>query len=88
MRALEAGSEAGGDVRCNKGSVQQTAASAFIIVAHGKDQPYAAADLGVTDQGTSRAPWLDLSVVEAQFGPNPVKDLRRKYDDWSKTRVP
>jgi uncharacterized Ntn-hydrolase superfamily protein len=88
MRALEAGSAAGGDVRCNSGHVMQTAASAFILVAHGPDQPYAAADLGVTDQGTSKAPWLDISVIETQFGPNPVKELRRRFDDWSKTRRP
>jgi uncharacterized Ntn-hydrolase superfamily protein len=84
MRALEAGSAAGGDVRCNSGHVMQTATSAFILVAHGGDMPYAAVDLGTTDQGTAKAPWLDISVVEPQFGPNPVRELRRRYDERRK----
>lgn len=82
MRALEAGSAAGGDVRCNNEKVRQTAASAFILMAHGRDQPYTATDLGSTDDGTERAPWLDISVVESQFGANPVKKLRSRYDAW------
>jgi uncharacterized Ntn-hydrolase superfamily protein len=82
IRGLEAGSAAGGDVRCNSPQVRQTAASAFILVAHRGDSPYVAADLGVTDQGSSKAPWLDISVVEPQFGANPVKELRRQYDQW------
>jgi len=80
MRALEAGSSAGGDVRCNSGRMQQTAATAFILVAHGGDAPYAARDLGKTDQGTNKAPWLDISVKEPRFGPNPVKELRKRFD--------
>jgi len=80
MRALETGSAAGGDLRCNSGSIRQTAATAFILVARGGDAPYAAADIGVTDQGTGRAPWLDISVTDRQFGPNPVKELRRRFD--------
>jgi uncharacterized Ntn-hydrolase superfamily protein len=82
IRGLEAGSAAGGDVRCNSGHVRQTAASAFILVAHGGDLPYSAPDLGVTDQDTSRAPWLDISVIEPQFGPNPVQELRKRFDQW------
>jgi len=85
MRALEAGSRAGGDIRCNNARVKQTAATAFILVARGGDAPYAALDFGVTDQGTKKAPWLAISVAEAQFGPNPVIKLRAKYDDWRKT---
>jgi uncharacterized Ntn-hydrolase superfamily protein len=82
MRALEAGSAAGGDVRCNNSRVKQTAAAAFILVARGADVPYAARDLGVTDQGSSGAPWLALSVSERPFGRNPVTELRKKYDSW------
>ena len=82
MRGLEAGSAAGGDARCNNARVKQTAATAFILVARGHDAPYAAKDLGVTDQGTSKAPWLAISVTERQYGPNPIVDLRRKYDEW------
>jgi uncharacterized Ntn-hydrolase superfamily protein len=58
MRALEAGSAAGGDVRCNNDQVTQTAATAFILVARGTDQPYATRDIGITDQGTANAPYL------------------------------
>jgi uncharacterized Ntn-hydrolase superfamily protein len=82
MAALEAGSAAGGDIRCNNAKVRQTAASAFIIVAHGGDPTYAAADIGSTDSDKGKGPWLDISVVERQFGLNPVKELRRRFDQW------
>ena len=82
MRALEAGSAAGGDKRCNNAQVQQTAASAFILFARAKDPPYAARDLGVTDSGTKAAPWLDLSVTMPRYGANPVPELRKQYDTW------
>ncbi|MDX1616748.1 MAG: DUF1028 domain-containing protein [Candidatus Promineifilaceae bacterium] len=82
MRALEAGSVAGGDVRCNNEQVTQTAATAFILVARGGDEPYAAENIGLTDAGTPAAPWLALSVAEPRFGPNPLIDLRRQYDRW------
>ncbi len=82
MRALEAGSAAGGDVRCNNSRVRQTAAAAFVLFARGGDPAYAAVDLGATDQGTARAPWLAISVAERQFGPNPVVELRGRYDVW------
>ena len=63
MRALEAGSVAGGDVRCNNESVRQTASMAVILVARGGDSPYATASIGMTDAGTANAPWLALSVA-------------------------
>jgi uncharacterized Ntn-hydrolase superfamily protein len=82
MRALEAGSAAGGDVRCNNSRVKQTAAAAFILVARGGDRPYAAKGFGVTDQGKKDGPWLAISVSERLFGPNPVVELRKRYDAW------
>jgi len=82
MRGLEAGSAAGGDARCNNARVKQTAATAFILVARGNDRPYAARDLGVTDQGTTDAPWLAISIVEKQYGANPIVELRLRYDEW------
>jgi Uncharacterized conserved protein len=82
MRGLEAGSAAGGDARCNNARIKQTAATAFILVARGGDQPYASKDLGETDQGTNKAPWLAISVFEKQYGPNPIVELRRRYDEW------
>lgn len=82
MRALEAGSKAGGDVRCNSQTSRQTAATAMIVVARGADAPYATERIGVSDQGTPRAPWLALSVTVARGGDNPLLELRRRYDEW------
>ena len=61
MRALEAGSAAGGDIRCNRDGLRSSAVTAFILIARGGDPPYAARDIGVTDQGTGAAPWLAIS---------------------------
>ena len=47
MRGLEAGSAAGGDVRCNRDGITSTAATAMIVVARGSDAPYATSDIGV-----------------------------------------
>ena len=82
MRALEAGSAAGGDSRCNNDQVKQTAATAFILVARGIDEPYATRIIGITDMGTADAPWLAISATESQFGPNPLIELRKLYDFW------
>ena len=71
MRALEAGSVAGGDVRCNNETTRQTAAMAFILVARGGDEPYATREIGMSDQGTSTAPWLAISVRGERGGDNP-----------------
>ncbi|HEX4997878.1 MAG TPA: DUF1028 domain-containing protein [Terriglobia bacterium] len=84
MRALEAGSAAGGDKRCNNAEVRQTAASAFILFARAKEPAYAARDLGVTDMGKEEAPSLDLSVIMPRYGANPVLELRKEYDAWRK----
>lgn len=86
MRALEAGSVAGGDVRCNQGSVRQTAAAAVILVARGTDPPYAAATIGTTEAGTGKAPWLNLSVRAEIGADNPLLELRRQYDRWRRTQ--
>jgi uncharacterized Ntn-hydrolase superfamily protein len=85
MRAIEAGSIAGGDVRCNRGNIRQTTAMAVILVARGGDAPYATANIGVTDAGTSKAPWLALSVHTTRFAENPLLELRRRYDAWRRT---
>ncbi len=82
MRALEAGSAAGGDSRCNNDQVEQTAATAFILVARGIDEPYATSRFGVTDMGTTDAPWLAISATESRFGPNPLIELRTLYNVW------
>lgn len=85
MRALEAGSAAGGDVRCNDDTTRQTAAMAAILVARGGDPPYATESIGETDAGTPDAPWLALSVATERFAENPLIELRRQYDQWRRT---
>ena len=82
MRAIEAGSIAGGDVRCNQGSVRQTTSMAAILVARGGDPPYATENIGMTDAGTPKAPWLNLSVKTERGAENPLLELRRQYDRW------
>jgi uncharacterized Ntn-hydrolase superfamily protein len=86
MRAIEAGSIAGGDVRCNNGSTRQTTSMAAILVARGGDPPYAAENIGMTDAGTNKAPWLNLSVKAERGADNPLLELRRQYDRWRKTQ--
>jgi uncharacterized Ntn-hydrolase superfamily protein len=85
MRALEAGSIAGGDVRCNQGNIRQTTSMAAILVARGGDPPYATESIGRTDAGTPDAPWLALSVLTERLAENPLLDLRRQYDEWRRT---
>jgi uncharacterized Ntn-hydrolase superfamily protein len=86
MRALEAGSAAGGDVRCNNSEFTSTAATAFILVARTGDDPYAAESIRVTDQGTVVAPWLAISEAGPKEGPNPILEVRRRYDSWRSSR--
>jgi uncharacterized Ntn-hydrolase superfamily protein len=86
MRAIEAGSVAGGDVRCNDGSTRQTTSMAAILVARGSDPPYATENIGMTDAGTNKAPYLNLSVKAERGADNPLLELRRQYDKWRKTQ--
>jgi uncharacterized Ntn-hydrolase superfamily protein len=82
MRALEAGSAAGGDVRCNSDGITSTSATAMILVARGGDSPYATENIGMTDQGTDAAPWLAISHHVPLEGPNPIIEVRRRFEDW------
>lgn len=85
IRALEAGSVAGGDVRCNQGNIRQTTSMAAILVARGGDAPYATENIGMTDMGKLNAPWLALSVKTERLAENPLLELRRQYDAWRRT---
>lgn len=70
LRALEAGGLAGGDRRC---SAEQTALSAFLLVARPED--------------AEDAPSLRLVVPEQpKDGANPVEQLRHEYDGWRALR--
>jgi hypothetical protein len=82
MAALEAGSAAGGDRRCNQNGVRQTASAAFIMVADADQQPFTVRALGETAAGEANTPILYLSVTEPQGGENAVSRLRTQYDQW------
>lgn len=82
MRALEAGSAAGGDTRCNSEDVQQTAASAFIVMARSGDAPFANETMGQSSADSDNPPFLALSVSEPILGANPIPELREQYDGW------
>jgi uncharacterized Ntn-hydrolase superfamily protein len=89
VRALEAASAAGGDRRCNNPSgFQQTAEAAFIVVAKA-DQPSFITPLGKEPSPNDPAlPWLYISVIEAKGGPNPLLELRSRYDAWRSENLP
>ena len=87
IRAVEAGSIAGGDVRCNTATTRQTSATAMILVARGSDAPYATEKIGMSDQGTPGAPWLAISVTVAKGEDNPLLELRKRYDAWRRGAV-
>ena len=88
MRALEAGSAAGGDLRCNRDGITSTAATAMIVLARGGDAPYVAETIGMTDQGTGAAPWLAISAHSPREGPNPIREVRRRFDRWRAQAYP
>jgi hypothetical protein len=88
MRALEAGSQAGGVQACNQNGTSQTASSAFLIVArHGK--PYFAVQTqGGTASNEPQPPQLALSVTEPIGGRNALLNLRQQYDAWRSQNLP
>ena len=45
-----------------------------------------AENIGMTDAGTNKAPWLNLSVLGERGGDNPLLELRRQYDRWRRTQ--
>jgi hypothetical protein len=53
---------------------------AAILVARGSDPPHATENISMTDAGTDKAPWLNLSVRVERGAENPLLDLRRQYD--------
>lgn len=88
LRALETASAAGGDRRCNQPGFHQTAQAAFIAVSKA-DQPPFSTGIGKDPSPNDLAfPWLFISVVEAKSGPNPLLDLRGKYNTWRSENLP
>jgi uncharacterized Ntn-hydrolase superfamily protein len=89
MRALEAASAAGGDRRCNSQSgLQQTAQAAFIMVARPDQPPFAAPFGKEPSPNDPSLPWLYISFVEAKGGPNPLLELRSRYNAWRTDHLP
>jgi uncharacterized Ntn-hydrolase superfamily protein len=88
LRALEAGSAQGGDRRCNREAVQQTATAAFIMVAQAGQPPYATSNIRESEVGQAGTPWLYLSVTEPAGGANPLLELRHQYDTWRAGHLP
>ncbi len=87
IRALEAGSAAGGDKRCNQDGIQQTAQAAFIMVSQPDQGPFAAEEMGLDGSGDANAPQLYLSVLEPERGANPLIALRQQYDEWRRNNL-
>jgi uncharacterized Ntn-hydrolase superfamily protein len=87
IRALEAGSTAGGDKRCNQDDFQQTALTAFIAVSKADQAPFAAPFSESTEIESPNLPWLYAAVIEEQGGPNPIIELRRQYDRWRESHL-
>jgi uncharacterized Ntn-hydrolase superfamily protein len=89
MRALEAASAVGGDRRCNnQAGFQQTAQAAFIMVAKA-GQPSFTTPIGKEPSpNDSTLPWLYISFIEAKGGPNPLIELRSRYNAWRSENLP
>jgi uncharacterized Ntn-hydrolase superfamily protein len=88
LRALEAASAAGGDSRCNQAGIQQTAQAAFIAVAKADQLPFAATLARDPTPDDHTLPWLYISVIEPQGGPNPLLELRNQYNTWRSENLP
>ncbi len=59
---------------------------AGVMAAPGRDAPYAPENIGMTDAGTDKAPWLNLSVRAERGAEHPLLELRRQYDRWRRTQ--
>ena len=89
MRALEAASAAGGDRRCNNlFGFQQTAQAAFIMVARADQPPFKTSFGKEPSPNDPALPWLYISFIEAKGGPNPLLELRSRYDSWRSENLP
>lgn len=88
MRALEAGSAAGGSSVCNQLGVMQTASSAFVMLARGGDPKFQLTALGALAEQEPNPPYLALSVLEPLGGLNAVGLLREDYEVWRQDHLP
>ncbi len=88
LRALEAGSAAEGIALCNQNSVQQTASTAFVMMARGGEPKFQVNTLGNTAAQEPNPPYLALSVTEPIGGKNAVASLREQYNTWRAAHLP
>lgn len=88
MRALEAGSAAGGSSLCSRNDLMQTASSAFLMLGRGGDPKFQVTTLGNTASQEPAPPYLALSVSEPIGGLNAVDLLREDYDVWRHDNLP
>ncbi len=88
LRALETGSAQGGVALCNQNGVEQTAASAFIMLARGGDPVFQVSTLGNTAAQEKKPPYLALSITAPIGGRNAVRGLREQYDVWRERNLP
>lgn len=88
LRALEAGSAAGGIGLCNQNGVQQTASSAFVMLARGEEPKFQVNTLGNSAPQEAEPPSLALSVTEPIGGRNAVAILRAQYNAWRQANLP
>lgn len=88
MRALEAGSAAGGIAMCNQNGVTQTASTAFVMMARGGGPSFQVSTLGNTASQEPHPPVLALSVSEPIGGRNAVASLREQYNAWRQAHLP
>jgi uncharacterized Ntn-hydrolase superfamily protein len=89
MRALEAASAAGGDRRCNNLlGFQQTAQAAFIMFSRADQPPFKTSFGKEPSPNDPALPWLYISFIEAKGGPNPLLELRSRYDTWRSKNLP
>ncbi len=88
LLALEAGSAAGGIALCNRNGVQQTASTAFVMMARGGDSKFQVNTLGNAAAQEPNPPYLALSVTEPIGGKNPLLALREQYNAWRTTHLP
>lgn len=88
MRALEAGSAAGGTALCDANGVQQTASTAFVMLARHGDADFQVQTLGNKAAQEPTPPFLALSVSEPNGGRNAVASLRAQYETWRAANLP
>jgi hypothetical protein len=88
LLALQAASAAGGLALCNQNGVQQTASTAFLILARHGDPVFKVQNIGTTATKEPNPPYLALSASEPIGGRNAVRLLTDQYNAWRAQNLP